>query len=91
MRAGLFTDFSAAVEPRGRDAGDVSNSQHIDRFGVSLSVGHRSTNVVTDVGLNLSYGTGKEVLPRQLDFTDLSYQDASQYLVYLFLATAYEF
>lgn len=91
VRAGLFTDFSAAVEPRGRDAGSISNSQHIDRYGVSLSVGHRSTNVVTDVGVNLSYGTGKEVLPRQLDFTDLSYQDASQYLVYLFLATAYEF
>lgn len=91
VRAGLFTDFSAAVDPRGRDAGDVANSQHIDRYGVALSVGHRSTNVVTDVGLNLSYGTGKEVLPRQLDFNDLSYQDASQYLIYLFLATAYEF
>lgn len=91
VRAGLFTDFSAAVAPQGRDAGDVANSQHIDRFGLALSVGHRSTNVVTDVGLNLSYGKGKEVLPRQLDFNDLAYQDASQYLIYLFLATAYEF
>ena len=45
----------------------------------------------TDVGLNLSYGKGTDLSPNNLNFSDLKPTSSSQFLVYLFLASAYEF
>lgn len=88
LRFGLFTDFAASpnVSPD-----SPSNSQHINRFGASASVGFRSTHVVTDVGFNVAYGRGQELVPLNLDFSQPTAGKAEQLLLYLFLSTAYEF
>ena len=43
------------------------------------------------IGLNLSYGKGTDLSPNNLNFSDLKPTSSSQFLVYLFLASAYEF
>jgi len=92
LRLGLFTDLSASQSPQQIGAGPVPvNSNHVDRYGVSASAGMHTEHIATDVGMNVSYGTGTEYLPQQLDFTNIQPTAASQLYAYVFLATSYEF
>jgi len=93
LRAGFFTDFAATDEPVRTATGTspVNNTGHVDRYGGTLSGGFRTEHTSTDVGINLSYGTGTDLVPNNLDFTDLKPTEAKQLLLYVFLASAYEF
>jgi hypothetical protein len=88
LRAGFFTDFAASRSPP--DA-SVENTSHVDRLGGTFSVGYRSDHTSTDLGLNVSGGSGQDLVPRNLDFSDLKVTGSSQLLLYVFLATSYEF
>ena len=88
LRFGLFTDFAASPKVT---LDSPANSQHVDRFGASGSVGFRSQHVVTDLGFNVSYGRGQEYLPINLDFSQPRAGQVEQLLLYIFLSTAYEF
>jgi len=86
LRAGLFTDRSASPGRAG-----VVNSGRIDRYGCSASAGLLTEHTATSVGLNLSQGRGRDVVPDNLDFSRLKTTRATQRLLYLFLATSYAF
>lgn len=86
LRAGLFSDRAASPGRAG-----VVNTGKIDRYGVSGSVGMVTTNTATAAGFNLSYGEGRDVVPDNLDFTTQKTAKATQRLLYVFLATSYEF
>ncbi len=92
IRAGFFTDFAASQSPDdiGTGARPV-NTLHVNRYGLSASGGLRTEHVQTDVGVNVSYGTGTEFLPVNLDFNNIKATAATQIYAYVFLATSYEF
>ena len=94
-RAGFFTDFAASDEPIGTAAAagarTPDNPTHINRFGGTLSGGWRTEHTATDAGINLSYGSGTDLVPNNLDFSDLKPTTAKELLFYVFLASAYEF
>jgi long-chain fatty acid transport protein len=91
LRAGFYTDFTQALSPEEQAAQPVDNTEHLNRYGLTLSAGSVGEHVRTDVGINLAYGTGRDVVPVDLDFTSLRFTDVHELNVYLFLATAYEF
>lgn len=95
LRLGFFTDLAASNEPQGYStaAGDPNayNTSHIDRFGGSISLGFKTEHTSTDVGLNVSAGSGTDLVPNNLDFSQFKSTTATHLLVYLFLGTSYEF
>jgi type 1 fimbria pilin len=84
-------DGQNAVPRIATGASPVNNTTHVDRYGGTLSGGFRTEHTSTDVGINLSYGSGTDLVPNNLDFTDLKPTTATQLLFYVFLASAYEF
>ena len=95
LRLGFFTDLAASNAPVAYSTatGDPNayNTSHIDRFGGTLSIGFRTDHTATDVGLNVSAGSGTDVVPNNLDFTQYKPTTSTHFLVYLFLGTSYEF
>ena len=87
LRAGFFTDFASSDPSRV----DVDNTSHVNHYGFTLSGGLRAEHVRTDVGVTGWWGKGTDVIPRNLDFSILARTDATEYGVFVFLATAYEF
>ncbi|RPH68159.1 MAG: hypothetical protein EHM78_19855 [Myxococcaceae bacterium] len=87
LRAGFFTDFASSDPARV----DVDNTSHVNHYGLTLSGGLRTEHVRTDVGVTGWWGKGTDVIPRNLDFSLLGRTDATEYGVFVFLATAYEF
>ncbi len=87
LRAGAFTDFASSDPVRV----DVDNTSHVNHYGLTLSAGLRTDHVRTDLGLAGWYGKGTDVIPKNLDFTVLGRTDATEYGIFVFLATAYEF
>ena len=95
LRAGLFTDFSASPSPvdvpRGTTSPNASNTQHLDQYGASASVGVITDHTATDLGLNVRAGHGKDLEPRNLDFGDYVVTSVSVLGIYLFIASSYRF
>lgn len=94
LRLGFFTDLAASNTPVAYSAGadpNASNTSHINRFGGTLSIGFRTDHTATDVGLNVSAGSGTDLVPNNLDFSQFKPTTATNFLVYLFLGTSYEF
>ncbi len=95
LRLGFFTDLAASNAPVAYStaAGDPNayNTNHIDRFGGTLSIGFRTDHTSTDVGLNVSAGSGTDLVPNNLDFSQYKPTTATSFLVYVFLGTSYEF
>jgi hypothetical protein len=89
FRAGLYTDFAAS--PDTDVNGDTQNTNHVNRYGGTVSIGMRSEHSSTDVGFNVSGGSGTDLVPNNLDFSQLKVTDASQVLLYIFLGTSYQF
>jgi len=87
LRAGAFTDFASSDPVRV----DVDNTSHVNHYGLTLSAGVRTEHVRTDVGFTGWYGKGTDVIPKNLDFTVLGRTDATEYGLFVFLATAYDF
>ena len=88
LRAGFFTDFSASKNPPDPNVG---NTSHIDRLGGTFSIGYRTEHTSSDLGVNVSGGSGRNVVPNNLDFSQPRLTRSSQLLVYLFLGTSYQF
>jgi long-chain fatty acid transport protein len=95
LRAGFFTDFSQAPIPQGHGVDqsnpDTDNTDHINRFGGTLSIGFRTEHTATDVGAQLSGGSGTDLVPVNLDFRATKPATSTQFLAYIFLASSYEF
>jgi len=95
IRLGAFTDLAATDEPREQLAGqpdpNAHNTDHVDRFGGTFSVGYRTPNTATTAGIMVSYGSGKELAPNNLDFGDLVPTTWTQTYAYFFIASTYEF
>lgn len=95
VRLGAFTDLAASAEPQAVPPGapdpNPTNTDHIDRFGGSLSVGYRTEHTATDFGAIVSYGAGHDVAPNNLDFNDLVVTRSTQRYTYVFIASSYEF
>jgi hypothetical protein len=89
FRAGFYTDFAAS--PDTDPNSDNENTSHINRYGGTMSIGMNSEHSSTNVGLNISGGSGTDLIPNNLDFTQLKVTDSSQLLLYLFLGTSYQF
>jgi hypothetical protein len=70
---------------------NASNTDHINRFGGSFSVGYRTDHTATDIGAIASYGAGRDVSPHNLDFTDVIVTRSTQRYTYVFIASSYEF
>ena len=87
LRAGAFTDFASSDPLSVR----VDNTSHVNHYGLTLSGGLVTGHVHTDVGVTGFWGKGTDVIPRNLDFSLLARTDATEYGVFVFLATAYEF
>ena len=87
IRAGAFTDF-ASSDPL---SVHVDNTSHVNHYGLTFAGGLRTEHVRTDVGFTGWWGKGTDVIPRNLDFSLLSRTDATEYGIFVFLATAYEF
>lgn len=95
IRIGGFTDLAATDEPVPAPSGmpdpNPTNTGHVDRFGGTLSIGYRTPNTSTDAGIMVSAGSGREVSPNNLDFSDLIVTTWSQRYAYFFIASTYEF
>jgi len=91
LRAGFFTDFAASNATSATS--DVANSSHVNRFGGTLSIGYLTEHTATNLGVNLSGGSGNDLVPS--DITTLNFTSkvtsSSQLFAYLFLGTSYEF
>jgi hypothetical protein len=94
-RLGFFTDFAATQKavpsPPGAPSVNAANTSHVHRYGASTSLGLRTEHTSTDVGINFSYGSGTDLVPNNLDFSDLKPSVSRQLLFYVFLASAYQF
>ena len=95
LRAGVFTDFSAAPPPvdvpKGTVSRNSSNTLRENRIGGSASVGVITEHTATDLGLNLSVGRGKSLEPRNLQFDDYAVMTVSELQTYVFIASSYRF
>jgi long-chain fatty acid transport protein len=95
LRAGFFTDFSATPRPVDVPSGapdpNPSNTLRENRIGASLSGGVITEHTATDLGLNLRFGRGKSLEPRNLDFGNYAVTDVSEMGIYLFIASSYRF
>jgi long-chain fatty acid transport protein len=95
IRIGAFTDFAATKEPEeelaDRPDPNASNTDHVDRYGATFSLGYRTANTATTAGVMVSYGAGHDVAPNNLDFSDLVPTTWTQTYAYLFIASTYEF
>ena len=87
LRAGAFTDF-ASSDPL---SVHVDNTSHVNHYGLTFAGGLRTEHVRTDLGVTAWYGKGTDVIPRNLDFSHLARTEATEYGIFVFLATAYEF
>ena len=54
-------------------------------------VSGKQADAATDVGVNVSYGSGTDLVANNLDFSDLKPSTSTQFLFYVFLSSAYEF
>jgi len=95
LRFGLFTDLAAseppAASPPGGGTVNADNTTHVNRYGATFASGLRTAHTATDVGVNVSYGSGTDLVPNNLDFSDLKPSTSKQFLLYVFLSSAYEF
>jgi long-chain fatty acid transport protein len=87
LRAGAFTDFASSDPLSVR----VDNTSHVNHYGLTFSGGLVTAHVRTDVGVTGFWGKGTDVIPRNLNFDVLARTDATEYGVFVFLATSYEF
>jgi len=95
LRAGFFTDRSAAPAPQPVPAGaadpNPENTSLIHRMGATFSVGVRTDHTATDLGLCISGGSGSDVVPDNLDFSVTKVSRSRQLLAYVFLGSSYQF
>lgn len=95
LRFGLFTDFAASPSPVASPPGirnpGPDNTSHVNRYGGSFSIGYQSEHTETDIGANLSFGSGEDLIPNNLNFADLKVTSSTTRNLYLFLASAYHF
>jgi hypothetical protein len=95
LRAGFFTDLAASPEPVATPAAgggsDILNTGHVNRLGGTFSVGYLSEHTSSALGVNVSGGSGTDLVPDNLDFSRFKPTRSTQLLVYVFLATAYQF
>ena len=92
LRAGFYTDFAASQSPDDIGTGArPTNTLHVNRYGIAASGGLKTEHVATDIGLNLSFASGTNYLPVELDFTNVQPANATLMTAYVFLATSYEF
>ena len=94
LRAGFFTDFAASNSPvahAATAANQPENTSHVNRYGASFSIGYQTEHTETDFGTNVTFGSGQDLIPYNLNFSDLRVTSATSRNLYLFLSSAYRF
>ncbi len=95
VRTGVFTDFAASPDPKSHAVGtpdpNPENTNHINRYGATLSLGYRTDHTATDIGAIVSWGSGHDEAPVNLDFSNMQPTAASVFDTYVFIASSYEF
>jgi hypothetical protein len=95
IRAGLFTDFAASPDPQHYVTGAPvpSDTQHVDRYGATLSLGYRTEHTATDVGAIVSYGEGHTFSPQLDPASNLTpvLTKETQLYTYVFVTSSYAF
>jgi len=86
IRAGFFTSLSASPDA---DPQTSYYPAHINKYGLTLSIGRETQNTTMNIGLNYSWGSG-EYIGWNDDWT-LEKVDASESFLYLFLGSSYLF
>ncbi|MCK6551702.1 hypothetical protein L6R52_38065 [Myxococcota bacterium] len=99
VSAGLFTNFSSAPPIEGSigDRLNESSLPQVHAYGGSLVLGFFSEHTLSRVGLTLSYGDGRDVVPRYAGLAALG-QDTewvtveySQLFLFLFLSSTFRY
>jgi long-chain fatty acid transport protein len=86
LRLGFFTDNSSAPET---DTQTSYYPAHINKYGITASVGRESEHTTLNVGINYVWGSGDSVgwrTPSELDIVN-----AQESYLYIFLASSYIF
>ena len=86
VRAGIFTNISSAP------SADINRSwqpAHINKYGVSASVGREADNTTLNLGINYVWGSGDAVGFNESG--EAVIVDASESYLYVFLASSYHF
>jgi long-chain fatty acid transport protein len=94
VRAGVYTDFAASPDPAptpGSVSVDLPDSQHVDHYGATGSVGYHTAHTATNVGVIVNYGTGHGLSPDNLNFASLVPQPTHQLYLYVMASSSYEF
>ncbi len=90
VRAGFFTSFSSAPDV---DANDTDSLGKVDEYGLTCSVGRRSSILDANIGLNYLFGTGED-LGYDIDPQGNLVRKvvtAREQRIYLFFNTSYHF
>jgi len=90
VRAGFFTSFSSAPDVNNTDEDSMG---HIDEYGITCSVGRRSSILDANIGLNYLFGTGED-LGYDMDPQGNLVRKvvtAREQRIYLFFNTSYHF
>lgn len=90
VRAGFFTSFSSAPDV---SADDNDSLGQIDEYGLTCSVGRRSSILDANIGLNYLFGTGHDLGYDINEQGDLVRKvvSAREQRVYIFFNTSYHF
>ncbi len=90
VRAGFFTSFSSAPD---LDINDEDSLGQINEYGLTCSVGRRSSILDANIGLNYLFGTGEDLGYDIDDQGSLVRKvvSAREQRVYLFFNTSYHF
>lgn len=95
IRAGVFTDRAASPDPVSHAAGtpdpNPANSDHVDRYGATLSLGYRTDHTETDLGAIVSYGAGHSDAPNLATGFTLEPTRETQRYAYVFVTSSYAF
>jgi len=86
VRAGIFTNLSSAPDA------DVNRSYqpaHINKYGLTASVGREAENTTLNLGINYVWGSGDAVGFNESG--EAVIVDASESYLYVFLASSYHF
>ena len=90
VRAGFFTSFSSAPDV---DINNPNSIGQIDEYGLTLSVGRRSSIIDANIGLNYLFGHGDELGYDLNEKGDMVHKvvSAREQRIYMFFNTSYHF
>ncbi len=89
VRLGFFTDLSSAPKAELAENPEIESPPHIDKYGVTASIGRETEHTTLNFGINYVWGQGDFYgLDEKVAWTTVS---AKETYLYIFLASSYIF